>query len=164
MEIWSHLRSMEPRLYQNSEESKGPNKSELTDDLFNNKVSNQKGNPSAKIQLSNTGKHLIQGLYARVDSLLSEHRQLKEALDKVDIEGHDARKLRSYLQWKGLERSEEISEGEKAYVEVENLQLDEPIQEAFAEFEQARIHFQQEQKKASPGYYYWAFPETYSFN
>lgn len=148
-------------------------RADAIDDLFNNSPK-QEDNPSIKLRLSKTLQYLQQGLSDEVKSFLKENKEMRLALEEVELpkseytqytKGADftLRKLKSYLSWKQIASQETQSTGHP-FEKIKELEKNGEIEEMFGRYDKKLQDVLEQRRKNNPNYFYLFFPETYTFN
>ena len=167
--------------------SKALKKSEIIDDLFNNKSKKNDRDWAVKVRLSKSSKLLAYKLQERVANFLEKNKDLSSNLQKIQLPNEQeqefsynrrqnlplqVRKLKSYLNWVDIldKKNEKLdSKGgeeslEAPYMRVHKEGKSEEVRALFSDHQALQSEVKDQRRKNIPNYYYMIHPETYAFN
>lgn len=145
-------------------------KKELLEDIFNNRAPSKGDQSGFKLRLSYASSALDHNLKIELKQAIKENPKLEKALDQIPmgeeldsipVENQRLRKLKAYLRW---QKHFAGDGGDRYFSTLKQEDTKGALEQIGEKLDSKKEFFSDEKKKSSSNYFYWVYPETYSFN
>lgn len=159
-------------------------KSELVEDLFNNKAhsSDARKASAARLYLSHSSQNLYEEFKKSAQEFFHKNKQFEKELQNIPLKEEDwmeypknietsIKRLKEYFTWLRDRENEELANlfekenpQEKPYFTIQALGKDAEVKKLYQEHDQRLEDIQLQLFRYIPNYYYEVNPQTYEFN